>query len=76
MGLLDIETPEGQKILAVAIKYVGDYHLVCYAQNKLFTVYVPGGEDNNMYYDDVLIEHCVVPEYDNIINEYSKIDEE
>lgn len=30
--LIELEMPNGIKVFAVAIQYVGDYHLVCYAQ--------------------------------------------
>lgn len=68
-GFIEIEMPNGVKVLAVAIKYVGDYYLICYAQNRLFTVCEP--KDDNMYYGGVLVEYCVIPEYDDILKEYS-----
>ena len=68
-GFIEIEMPNGVKVFAVAIKYIGEYHLLCYAQNRLFTIYEPN--DGNMYYDEVVVEHCVIPEYDTMLKEYS-----
>lgn len=68
-GFIELEIPNGVKVFAVAIEYVGAHHLVCYAQNRLFTVYEP--DDGNMYYEGVLVEYCVIPEYDDLLKEYS-----
>lgn len=67
--LIELEMPNGVKVFAVAIQYVGEYHLVCYAQNRLFTVYVPN--DGNMYYDKIIDEYCIIPQYDDILKDYN-----
>lgn len=68
-GFIEIKMPNNVTVFAVAIKYVGAYHLICYAQNKLFTVYVPN--DDYMYYDGTLVEYCVIPKYDDLLKEYN-----
>ena len=61
--ILEIEVPNGFKIKALAILYVQNY-IICYAQNRLFTVI-----DNNniLHYDKILIEYCVIANYDFIL---------
>ena len=62
--ILEIDI-NGFKIKALAILYVQNY-IICYAQNRLFTVII----DNNniLHYDKILIEYCVIPNYDFILN--------
>lgn len=70
-GLLEIEI-NGVTVFAVAINYVGEHHLVCYAQNRLFTVYE--SDNGTQYFDNILVEYCIIPEYDTILEEYSTIE--
>ena len=69
MGIIEIKTPNGIKITAYIIQSIGNTH-ICYAQNKLFTVFetfefVDGEIINELYYGDIIIDYCVIPELDN-----------
>ena len=70
-GIL-IETPNKVIIAAVVIKKIGS-SLLCYAQNRLFTVYEPN--EGELYYEEVVVEYCVIPEYDDILKEYDSSEE-
>lgn len=62
-------TPNGTKINAHVITSIGNVH-ICYEQNRLFTIYetnelIDGEWITDIYFGEVLIEHCIVPELDN-----------
>ena len=61
--ILEIEVPNGFKIKALAVVYVYNY-IVCYSQNRLFTVIKNNGK---LQYDTILVEYCVIPDYDCIL---------
>ena len=62
--ILEIEMPNGIKINALAI-------LICYSQNRIFTVH--DTNNGNLYYDKILVEYCVIPNYDFVLEMNSEI---
>lgn len=68
--LIKIEDFNGNTTYCITIEYIGEHYLLCYAQNKLFTIYIPN--DGSLHYDRIIIEHCIIPKYDDILKDYIK----
>ena len=62
---------------------------LCYAQNRLFTIKevmeairddldikrgTAGAESLNYEYGEIIVEYCVLPEYDDVLNKYIDIE--
>lgn len=59
--LIEIKMPNGIKIEAIVIETIAN-SLLCYAQNRLFLVYA--------YTLSIIVEYCIIPEYDALLLEY------
>lgn len=82
MKAIVIETPNGVVVTAIVVTVIGNT-LVCYAQNRLFTVLEVEQEymdfdpefrrfekctAHDYFYQEIIVEYCVIPEYDSILN--------
>lgn len=61
--ILKIKTPNGIKVNALAIKNINDY-IICYSQNRIFTIHI---NDDNLEYDKILVDYCIIPDYDDLL---------
>lgn len=74
--------PNGAEVTGVVVAIISSskYQTIalCYAQNRLFTFYehiaydVESGEAESDYsYGEVLVEYCVIPYYDGVLEAHS-----
>lgn len=69
MEMFKITTPNGIEINAHIIRSDGHVH-ICYAQNRLFTVYethevIDGERINEFHFGEIIVDYCVIPELDD-----------
>jgi hypothetical protein len=69
MGRIEVKTPNGIEINAHIIHSIANVH-ICYAQNRLFTLYetaecIDGEFINEVHYGETITDYCVIPELDN-----------
>lgn len=79
MKLIKIQTPNGVELTALLFKSFGHINL-CYAQNRIFTVYYVDNRDmrdpetgecgtEEYYYGEILVEYAVIPELQEYLDE-------
>ena len=80
--------PNGVEVTAVVISRIAhevDYkwateRFVCYAQNRLFTyeeshcIWDFMKEEPKSKYGEILIDYCILPDYDEILERYNDIE--
>ena len=74
--------PNGAEGTAIVVAIISSskYQTValCYAQNRLFTFYEhiaydieTGDAESDYSYGEVLVDYCILPDYDAMLEEYS-----
>lgn len=87
--IFTFKAPNGVEVTAVVVAGVArevDYNLqretkrfICYAQNRLFTyeesysIWDLMEEEPKSKYGEILIDYCILPDYDSMLERYSDI---
>ena len=79
--VFDFQAPNGAELSAVVVNDTalgGNTRIyLCYAQNRLFEVYEASDIDEEtgeeimwLYYNGIVVEYCILPEQDKILEDY------